>query len=358
MKKLFAFISAVAMLAACAKDVALEQNTVIDEGNTTVVENAGEVISLFAEVPAFTNDGDADVKAAAVGTFSWSAGDKIAVPVEGGYVEFEYKDSGDDKGKFVYTLKDGDKFVKGTAYYPASSVPGGTYSDAFNQSTNLASAGFKMEAEYTVGCESLSFTHKSALINLNFTNVPSFATSVRVKIGDEVAATVALPATPGTTFTVDVPVTPATTAATYSFALMENTNVLREVSKNVTLTAGKHYGTPEIYIHVIQVGVVDYVYAWTGHNTGWKLYTDKGDVSLISLGTTREQGVGSAYWNDAKKTYYMFYAPVASTISEFKAYWTNGTDSDWFGSNGSYPANDYVFVFEYDNDKKAVYMNL
>lgn len=355
MKKIIAMLFVAGVMAACTKEIVPEQTNIAEK-------NAGRVVTLFAEIPAIIN-GDSssaapasvDVKATAVGTFSWSDGDKIAVPVKDGYVEFEYSEENDD---FEYTLTGSEEFVDGTAYYPASSAPEGSYSTAFDQSTNVASAGFKMEAEYTVGCSSLSFEHKSALINLNFTNVPSFATSVRVKIDGAVVATVALPVTPGATFNVTVPVTPAASAATYSFALLENSNVLREVSKSVTLTAGKYYTTPNIVIHVIQVGVIDYVYAWTGHDTGWKLYTNKGDVSLISLGVTKQQAVGSSYWSDAKQTFYMFYAPVDPAITEFKTYWTNGTNSDWFGNNGSYPANDYVFVFEYSNYKEAVYMNL
>lgn len=234
MKKVLVLFAAVAMLAACSKESSPIENDPINEGITQ-----GNEITLFASIPSMEDA----TKAIADGSFSWAEGDKIAIPVSGGYVDFTYNES---KGAFTYTVTD-EVFVDGKAYYPASSKPAGSYSTDFANAA-AARSGFKMEADYTVGASSISFTHKSALIDLNFSNVPPFATSIRVKEGDVVVATVAL-SSPSSDVEVKVPVTP-NGSKSYSFALMENSNVIKEVSKSsVSLTAGKYYSTPSITIN-------------------------------------------------------------------------------------------------------------
>lgn len=235
MKKVLTIIAAVAALVACSK---VETPAQKEEVNDVT---HGKKMVLFAEVPEMTTEDG--TKAIADGSFSWSEGDEIAIPLKTGYAVFVY--SAENK-QFEYTLAGNEEFVAGTAYYPASSRPGGSYSTSFADATK-ARAGFKMEASYTLGASSLSFTHKSALISLNFTNVPSFATSVVVKKGGAPEATVAL-SSPSSTVSLKVPVTPAA-STNYSFALMEGSNIIREVGKTVTINAGTCYSTPEIAIN-------------------------------------------------------------------------------------------------------------
>lgn len=342
MKKIFVLLATVTVMVACSK----ENSPIVEDQPTST---SGKEITLFAEIPSMEDA----TKATADGSFSWAAGDKIAIPVSGGYVDFEYNSS---KGAFTYTVTD-EVFVDGTAYYPASSKPTGDYASDFSSPSD-ARAAFKMEADYHVGDASITFTHMSALIDLNFSNVPAFATSVRVKEGESVVATVAL-SSPSSSVEVKVPVTP-NGSKKYSFAIMENSNVIKEVSKTVTLTAGKYYSTPEIAVKYVQVGVISYIYdGWSGHNTGWKLYYGGGasgntNVDLISLGTTKEQSVGASYWDNAAQTFYLYYVPVPSDITEFKVFWTNGTNEDWFGNNASADKKE-AYVFEYDSYKNAIY---
>lgn len=233
MKKYLFLLAAVVAFAACSKELA---PATIEEPKNDVA-TTDNVVTLFAEIPAM-EDG---TKAIADGTFAWAVNDEIAIPISGGYAIFKY-----DGSSFKYTLTGSETFEDGTAYYPASSRPYGDYSTSF-ANADVARAGFKMTAPYTVGASSITFTHESSLIKLNFSNVPSFATSVRVKEGETVVATVAL-SNPSSSLEVKVPVTP-NGSKTYSFALMENSNVIKEVSKSsVSLTAGKFYTTPEIAI--------------------------------------------------------------------------------------------------------------
>lgn len=252
MKKSLLVLLAITIVFGCAKDA--------DVNEAPVDEN---VISIFAEMPEMEA-----AKAIADGSFSWQSNDEIAIPITGGYAVFRYNAT---SGKFIYTPTGDEEFISGKAYYPASSRPGGDYSTSFANG-DAARAGFKMEADYTVGAESISFTHKSSLINLNFFNVPSFATSVRVKAGDDVVATVAL-SSPSENLTVKVPVTP-NGSKSYKFALMDGNNVLKEVSKTASLTAGTYYTTPDIRLNYM-FSLTDNS-GWTGGSTYPALYISDG----------------------------------------------------------------------------------
>lgn len=273
MKKLFVIFSTVCLLAACAKENQITDENSIQEENPS----AKKELILHASIPQM----EAATKADAVGTFAWSDGDAIAVPVEGGYVDFVYESA---KDAFTYSVTGSETFKDGTAYYPATSKPGGSYSTAF-ASPDDAKAGFKMEAPFTVGATNLSFTHKSALIKLNFTNVPISATGVRVKAGDTEIATVAL-YNPTPIVEVYVPITPDGSQK-YSFALMQNAIALKEVSKsNATLTAGTYYTSKSIDFAITNLyllgGATD-----TGWNLGsMKPLTKSGSVFTIKANLT------------------------------------------------------------------------
>lgn len=274
MKKIFTVLAVAAVVVACAK-----------ESESFFKPQSGDQMIIRASIPEMTDI----TKATADGAFSWADGDEIAVPIEGGYVVFVYDDS---QTAFTYTPNGSEVFITGTVYYPASSRPAGSYSTAF-ASADAARAGFKMEAPYTAGASTLSFTHKSSLIKLNFENVPSFATSVRVKAGDDVVATVAL-STPGSLVEVKVPVTPDG-EKTYSFALMEGEHVIKEVSKaDVTLTAGTYYTTPEITLNKYivftnssddghKLGLMSRT--WNSSTNNWDAKADwNGELSLTNTG--------------------------------------------------------------------------
>ena len=239
------------LFAGCAKEAPVNTNTSTPKDE--VPAETKQVVTLFADVEQFTSESGATPQSKAIADdgFSWQEGDQIAIPatgVSGGYAIFTYDT---EKGKFVYELTGSESFVDGTAYYPANSRPEGGYSSDF-ANADSARKGFKMTAEYTAGANSIAFHHTGAMVELHFTNVPSFASTVRVKIGEASAATVAL-SSPTSTVTVKVPV-PAASSSTYSFALLQGENIIREVSKSATLYAGKYYDTPEIAIgHIIKI---------------------------------------------------------------------------------------------------------
>lgn len=245
MKKIFALFAFAALAAACAKESDLSDRT--PSGNVP----EGNIMMLRADIPAM------EAKADAVGSFAWAEGDAIAIPVEGGYVDFIYDSA---KEAFTYALTGNETFIDGTAYYPASSRPEGGYSTDF-ASPEAAKAGFKMEAPFTKGCEKLTFTHKSSLIKLSFTGVPATATGVRVKAGETTVATVALAGQSGNV-DVFVPLTPDG-SKDYYFALMQNAIALKEVHKSaVSLAAGTYYTSPSIDFAISELyligGATDY----------------------------------------------------------------------------------------------------
>lgn len=274
MKKIVFILSLAVAILSCTKE-----NVANRDDRAEGIKNSGSEMLLFAEIPQMKKD----TRAIADGSFSWADGDQIAIPISGGYAIFTYDSS---KSAFTYTLTGSETFEDGTAYYPAS-VADGSYSTSF-ANADAARAGFKMEAPYTVGASSLTFSHISSLIDLNFSNVPPFATAVSVKAGSEVVATVAL-SNPGSNVEVKVPVTPAGSKA-YSFALLAGENVLKQVSKTASLVAGTYYTTPGIeapmYLCVkdtkIAAGSV-----WESSRTIWYSSTD-GDIAktfTISIGS-------------------------------------------------------------------------
>ena len=251
MKRLFAILAVVAAAAACAKE-----NAITDESPSGNIPSGGNEIILRANLPQMES------KADAVGSFTWAAGDAIAIPVEGGYVEFTYDTS---KEAFTFTPSGSETFIDGTAYYPASSRPGGSYSTDF-ASPEAAKAGFKMEAPFTKGCSELTFTHKSSLIKLPFTCVPPSASGVTVTADDAVVATVALSGQSGSV-DVFVPLTPDG-SKTYKFALMQNGYLLKEVKKEaVTLAAGTYYVAGQN----IEFTLPDLYLLGDGTDIGWSL---------------------------------------------------------------------------------------
>lgn len=274
MKKIFTVLAFAAIFVGCAKETESFYKPV-----------SGEAMFLRADIPAMTDI----TKATADGSFSWAEDDEIAVPIDGGYAVFQYKTA---QSAFTYTPSGSETFVNGTVYYPASSRPSGSYSTTF-ASQDAARAGFKMTAPYTAGASSLTFTHVSSLIKLSFNNVPSFATSVAVKEGDDVVATVALPSPAPSSVEVKVPVTPNGTK-TYSFELKEGANVLKGVTKTVSLTAGTYYTTPEITLNKYivftnssddghKLGLMSRT--WNSSTDNWDAKADwNGELSLTNTG--------------------------------------------------------------------------
>ncbi len=288
MKKFYFILTAAALMVGCAKD-----NPVVSTVNEPATPT-GTVVTLTAEIPQMTK---ASVDATA---FAWEDGDQIAVPsnATGGYTVFTT--STGSLGTFTATLEDGVNLVNGTAFYPASVVLG-TYTTAFSSVAD-AKKGFKMEASYTAGSSSITFSHTSALVHLNFTNVPSFATSVVVNDGSSNVATVAL-TSPSTSLDVYVPITP-NGSKKYSFSIFAGAAELKKVSKTVALAAGTYYSTPvintPIYLFVSKFNDWSYLYAY--------VYYDGGKIS--SWPGTQLTGT---FYTINEKQYYMISADATKS---------------------------------------------
>lgn len=243
MKKAYIVIIAAVATIACTKESNIQdRNLALEDG----------LLSIEATVAPFVDDAtkasiSVEVDGTISGTFSWSEGDQIAFPVTGSpeYVALTYNT---ENGKFEGKANDGQAVdVSRQIVYPASRVIGGSYSTNF-ASIAEAKAGFKMTATpYTDLSQKITMTHESALVHVKFTNVPDFADELVVNDGSSNIATI--PAAEGT---VDfyVPITPPTPAAskTYTFSIKDGSNVIKSVSKTISLTAGWYYNTPNVTI--------------------------------------------------------------------------------------------------------------
>ena len=247
MKKIVVILSAIALLAACSKEpVQVLESAKYNENGEMVA--GSRTMYLTASIPDMTGIGQ--TKASVDNsTHTWTDGDAIAVPKSGGgYLSFVYSTA---TGKFAHTLVGGEAVASGDCFYPAR-YKMGSYSTDFADKDEAA-AGFIMKAAYTVGDTGLTFTHESAMLYLNITNVPSFATSIEVKEGSTTVATVAL-SSPTSPLEVKVPVPPSESAATYTINLIDdNSNVIKSVKETnggsgITLTAGNYYKTPDIAV--------------------------------------------------------------------------------------------------------------
>ena len=268
MKKVFIIVTAAVATIACTKEANIEEKSLATEGG---------LISIEATVSPFVDD---ETKAsistgeggAVTGTFTWSEGDQIAFPVTESpeYVALTYNP---ENGKFEGKANDGQAIDNTRQIvYPASRVIGGSYSTTF-ASIAEAKAGFKMTASVPASLsQKITMTHESALVHIQFTNVPDFTDKLVVSDGSSNVASVSIGETSGT---VDfyVPVTPDGSKP-YSFSLEDsNGNVIKRVSKTKSLAAGNYYNTPAVPVgHVIRViDEVDWgsreIYIWNSANT-------------------------------------------------------------------------------------------
>lgn len=337
MKKLMISFAALAIVVSCTTEK-LSQDISAEESAAN-----GTVVTLTANLPALTK-ATVDDKA-----FSWSAGDKISLPSNKGEAIFTTT-NGD--GIFTCTLSEGEELVSGTAKYPAT-TPGTSFS-----SIEDAKKAFMMEADYTVGNKSISFNHKSAIVKVSFTNVPSFATGLKVTEGETVVATIAL-SSPSENVDFFVPITP-NGSKKYTFALMENDNVVKSAAKTVELIAGTYYTTPEIAVKYIQVGVRDFIYG-NGQTGTWNLKdnwkvrywkgSSTGDAPLRDLHMTETKSIPNYYTDGVFQLFYTVDVPTNS-IDGFKV-WCDTGGNDWFGSNAD-PSFTKVYVFEWDYGKEKL----
>lgn len=243
MKKAFIFIIAAVATIACTKETNIQDKNLVLDGGLLSIEATISPFVDDATKASISIDGDGEI----TGTFSWSEGDQIAFPVTASgsptYVALTYNT---ETKRFEGNLEDGQEVnYSGTIYYPASVVIGPTYSTSF-ASIDAAKAGFKMTADVPASLsEKVIMTHESALVHVQFTNVPDFADKLVVNEGNATIATI--PASEGT---VDfyVPITPEDETKTYTFSIKDGNNVIKSVSKTIELAAGKYYNTPSVTI--------------------------------------------------------------------------------------------------------------
>lgn len=290
MKKAFILIIAAVATIACTKESNTQDKYITQEGG---------LLSIEATIAPFVDDAtkasiSVNASGALIGTFSWSEGDQIAFPVTGdpAYVALTYNP---ENGKFEGKANDGQAIDnKRQIVYPASRVIGGPYSTTF-ASIAEAKAGFKMTASVPASLsEKIIMTHESALVHVQFTNVPNFADKLVVSDGSDIATISTGSASGDIHFY--VPITPDPDGAkTYTFTLKDAAdNVIKAVASDAkTLVAGKYYNTPnvaippfvdvaknatswgDVYVYLYS-GKGDYEVSWGSLSSVMKSYTKSG----------------------------------------------------------------------------------
>ena len=171
MKKYIYVFAAFAAIVSCSKE-----NTVNEENNLDA-NSKKDVHELFVTISDLT---DADTKATiaeADGTFTWTAGDAIAVKTTTNDVyEFTAETGGSASARFTYTgeMNGTPAYVKYpyTADFSDTALP----TSISGLTTALTAANIRMEG--TITDNAVTLTHQNALLKVSFTNVPTFASKV------------------------------------------------------------------------------------------------------------------------------------------------------------------------------------
>ncbi len=169
MKKILYFLPLLAFLTACDKE-ALVNEDVNNETN-------GEVHELFVSIADMA---DADTKAAISstdGTFTWTAGDAIAVKTSTNDVyQFTAQTGGSASARFTYTgaMNGTPAQVKYpyTADFSNTALP----TEIASLTGALAAGAIRMSG--TISENSVTLSHTNALMKVKFTNVPTFASKI------------------------------------------------------------------------------------------------------------------------------------------------------------------------------------
>jgi len=169
MKKYIYILAAVAALASCAKEASINDDL--------AATNGSDIHELFVSIPDLV---DADTKAAISstdGTFTWTAGDAIAVKTTTGDVyQFTAETGGSQSARFTYTgTMNGtpaDVKYPYTADFSDTALP----TEIASLTGALGADAIRMSG--TISDNAVTLSHQNALLKVTFTNVPTFANKV------------------------------------------------------------------------------------------------------------------------------------------------------------------------------------
>ena len=276
MKKVYLFLAALAIAAIGCNKAEIDSENNLPAPAEPQKEN---VVYIGANLPEFI-----DTKAAvdADGAFSWANGDAISVLCKRAedndfyYVDFYYDTAA---GKFACDMSTACSFRTGSSgvepitgtYTVATAAEMATVSTPFakypaqmvaDNNLNYDKIGkvFKMEGSLETD-GSIKFVHKSALLKLDYSNVPGIANYIKVINGSE-AVVARLNSATGTVNTM-IPVTPTGSSETIRIELcMQDGSLLVAKKKTATLVAGTLYKTPAITINP-DVYLISNLTSWT-----------------------------------------------------------------------------------------------
>ncbi len=97
----------------------------------------------------------------------------------------------------------------------------------------------------------------------------------------------------------------------------------------------------------VYVGVIKYITEpQTLHY--WNYNSLSGDAQLVSTGETQEFSVGSSYWSNAAKTFYIYKAEIPADATHMKTY-DASTNSNWAEESVEYADGKILLVFEWSD---------
>ena len=303
MKKFYFCIAALAIAAIGCNKVEEETST------TTPVEQPQKenVVYLSANLPEFV---DTKATISDAGAFAWEDGDVISVLCKRAednqfwYVDFTYDAS---EGMFYRDMATACAFKSGssgieqvngtftvaTATEMASQTgtPFAIYPAQFvaTSDVNYDKIGKLFQMEGSLETDgSINFVHKSALIKLEYTDVPSIAKKIIVTNGTEVVTALLNNAT-GNVKTM-IPVTPSGSELQLNIELCAEDGTLIAKKKTANLVAGKLYKAPAITINPT-VYLASNMTGWDTDNAYKNApMTKSGDTYTLDL-----QSMGSQY---------------------------------------------------------------
>lgn len=307
MKKIYLLLAALAVAAtACNK---AEIDTETPEASETPAVQKTNMVYIGANLPEFVDNDTKATVDADYGTFAWENGDVISVLCKRAednqfwYVDFTYDAS---EGKFARDMATACSFKSGSsgieqvngtftvatatemasqtapfAIYPAQMVA------TSNVNYDRLGKLFKMEGSLETD-GSINFVHKSALIKLEYTDVPSIAKKIIVTNGTEVVTALLNNAT-GNVKTM-IPVTPTGSELQLNIELCAEDGTLIAKKKTANLVAGKLYKAPAITINPT-VYLASSMTGWDTDNAYKNApMTKSGDTYTLDL-----QSMGSQY---------------------------------------------------------------
>ncbi len=329
-KVLFILVVATISLVSCNKELVKETT------NPTNINDGA--VTLFVSAPKLL---DADTKASiseSNGSFSWKAGDEIAVKnTNGDTYKFIAQGSGDN---VFFSCSDGVSGTLSTVYYPYN-TKGATALPTEISGLNGALAANAIRLSGTIDeNNSVSMNYSNAFLKLTFNNVPTFASAVQFyeEGGNSVKVTFDKLTEKGT-ITAYVPVNTGTINITAQLLDDSNNVIISKYGENKEFTAGTLKRMKALEVGKVITFTNNNSATWTTPRVSiWNGSNNFGFSSTAANESATYPWKLNSYPNVQNK----YYIVLNSDIS-----WISSVDNIgvWFGSGNDGCQTDCVYLY-------------